>query len=154
MYKYAAVFAAGLAVGWIYNGSLWSAKHERLISEHAQAVAEGQAKVRAVETLYASKLDEVVHDAQSQADAIAVDAHNAASVSERLREENDRLRRAASSSSAPADCSAAKRTMVLYSKLLDRADDRAGNLAKEADRRRVAGLACEASYDAIRQQGR
>lgn len=38
-------------------------------------------------------------------------------------------------------------TLILNSKLLDRADRKAGELAAYADRARAAGVACEAAYD-------
>lgn len=45
---------------------------------------------------------------------------------------------------------AATRAAMVLSDLLARADARAGELAAAFDRARVAGLACEASYDALR----
>jgi hypothetical protein len=38
---------------------------------------------------------------------------------------------------------------MVLSDLLARADARAGELAKAYDRARIAGLACEASYNAL-----
>ncbi|MCP5688284.1 DUF2514 domain-containing protein [Klebsiella pneumoniae] len=38
---------------------------------------------------------------------------------------------------------------MVLSELRDRADARAGELAKAYDRARIAGLACEASYNAL-----
>ncbi|MDQ7965675.1 DUF2514 domain-containing protein [Pseudomonas plecoglossicida] len=45
---------------------------------------------------------------------------------------------------------AATRAAMVLSDLLTRADERAGELAKAYDRARIAGLTCEASYDALR----
>lgn len=44
---------------------------------------------------------------------------------------------------------AATRAAMVLSDLLARADARAGELAKAYDRARIAGLACEASYNAL-----
>lgn len=44
---------------------------------------------------------------------------------------------------------AATRAAMVLSDLLARADTRAGELAKAYDRARIAGLACEASYNAL-----
>lgn len=44
---------------------------------------------------------------------------------------------------------AATRAAMVLSELRDRADARAGELAKAYDRARIAGLACEASYNAL-----
>lgn len=43
----------------------------------------------------------------------------------------------------------ATRAAMVLSELLSRADARAGDLAKAYDRARIAGLACEASYNAL-----
>ncbi|MEX5341420.1 DUF2514 domain-containing protein [Pseudomonas sp. I2] len=44
---------------------------------------------------------------------------------------------------------AATRAAMVLSDLLARADERAGELAKAYDRARIAGLACEAAYNAL-----
>ncbi|WP_425591458.1 DUF2514 family protein [Brenneria nigrifluens] len=52
--------------------------------------------------------------------------------------------------SATASAGAARAsTAILLADVLQRADDRAGELAAYADRARVAGLTCERAYDAI-----
>jgi hypothetical protein len=43
----------------------------------------------------------------------------------------------------------ATRAAMVLSELLSRADARAGDLAKAYDRARIAGMACEASYNAL-----
>ncbi|MBS5847396.1 MAG: DUF2514 domain-containing protein [Pseudomonas putida] len=84
------------------------------------------------------------------ADAGAADADAAG---QRLRDEASKLAATVScpgpDTAAVARGETATRAAMVLSDLLARADARAGELAAAFDRARIAGLACEASYNAL-----
>jgi len=105
--------------------------------EHRSADAQQEARLKA-------------HEERTIADAGAADAHAAG---QRLRSDASQL--AATVSCPSTDTAAvargetATRAAMVLSDLLARADARAGELAKAYDQARIAGLACEASYNAL-----
>ena len=145
----AALLLAGLAVGWLWNGSIWGERYAQLELDHAQAVATGQQKAREEESRRAAAAEQARKQTQQELERYAADLADADSVAEQLRVENGRLRRTAENAAAAAGGSPTLSTLILYSELLDRCDARAGELAGEADRRRIAGIACERAYDSL-----
>ncbi|TRO38859.1 DUF2514 domain-containing protein [Pseudomonas putida] len=105
--------------------------------EHRRAQAQEEARAHAQEE-------------RTIADAGAAGADVAG---QRLRDEAGKLAATIScpgtDTAAVARGQAATRAAMVLSDLLARADDRAGDLAKAYDRARIAGLACEASYNAL-----
>lgn len=101
------------------------------------------------------EIDQVRNDAQHQIKAAADDAAVAAFTADSLQQQvakllanrSDRNSRVAQGSQTIADL-----TTVLADPRR-RADERARELARIADASRIAGLACEKSYDAIRTTG-
>ena len=83
------------------------------------------------------------HDQRTIADSGAA----AAAARSRQARHLHQLRRARTA--AVARGQAATRAAMVLSDLFARADARAGELAKAYDRARIAGLACEASYNAL-----
>ena len=150
MYKYAAAFAAGLAVGWVYNGSLWSAKHERLIGEYAQAVAEGQERTRQVEQDWAAAMIEVQKDARKSKDALEVDLGDARAIAGRLRERirvyTDRPAKDTTTSNGDNPSCPTERVLA---QLLERTDELAGIYAGYADELKIAGSSCSKYASAL-----
>ena len=113
----------------------------------------GERGARQEEQRRAIAQEEVRAHAQKErtiADASAADADAAG---QRLHDEGAKL--AATVSCPSTDTAAitrgqtATRAAMVLSDLLARADARAGELAKAYDRARVAGLACENSYNAL-----
>ncbi|MBO0368269.1 DUF2514 domain-containing protein [Pseudomonas putida] len=113
----------------------------------------GERDARAEEQQRAKAQEEArahAHEERTIADAGAAGADAAG---QRLRDEAGKL--AATVSCAGTDTAAiargqaATRAAMVLSDLLARADARAGELAKAYDRARIAGLACEASYNAL-----
>ncbi|PQZ89511.1 hypothetical protein CQ048_17270 [Pseudomonas trivialis] len=89
-------------------------------------------------------------DAREQNKAAAVDAGAADVAGERLHVEAGKLAATAcvDPGAAQRGASATRAAMVL-SELFQRADKRAGELAAAYDRARIAGLACERSYQSL-----
>ena len=89
-------------------------------------------------------------DAREQNKAATVDAGAADAAGERLHVEAGKLAATAcvDPGTAQRGASATRAAMVL-SELFQRADKRAGELAAAYDRARIAGLACERSYQSL-----
>jgi len=156
--------AAAIAIGCLFGAyqhgvNVTDAKWEKQQSD-AQAA---QATLRAQEERAAREKEQRNQDdieavraetekikAQQQADARSADATR-----KRLLEQTDRLAaslRSCSTNSGTANGSQTRaNTADLLTELLRRADERAGELAKIADRARAAGLACERAFDAVRK---
>jgi hypothetical protein len=112
----------------------------------ALAAAESQRRISAKE--------EVIHETTAQLDRARADAGAAVAAGQRLRSDLaayvDASRGGAAADPAPASTSApASDALDVLSDLFSRADSAAGDLAQVADQARLAGLACERSYDAL-----
>lgn len=113
----------------------------------------GERDARAEEQRRAQAQEEArahAHEERTIADAGAAGADAAG---QRLRDEAAKLAATiscpATDTAALARGQAATRAAMVLSELLARADARAGELAKAYDRARMAGLTCEASYNAL-----
>lgn len=108
------------------------------------------AAVKAARTEEQLRTDEqarIAKDAKDEADQARADARAAGDVSERLRA---RIAELLAKRPAPACGGApAQAADELLAELFRRADSRAGILAQDLDAARIAGHACERSYDAL-----
>lgn len=146
-----AALAIAFASAWVIQGWRYTGEIAQIRAEHADAYAKAQAQARSEETRRAAAIEGIRRDAQIRIEELEADAATAVSAAGSLREElAKRTRRATANPGTANGGAAALSALVLYSELLDRADTRAGELAGEADRRRVAGLACQHAYDSLR----
>lgn len=158
--------AAVLAVlafggGWMVNGWRMDAKLANLRADHA-LVLEQQANAVVASVKAARQIEqkrtEIVESqrdiAIEQNEALATDVAAGAAVSERLRTELNALRaRHAGGNSDAADRGQSQQgadTIGLLIDVLQGLDDAGRELAEYADRMRIAGLACERTYDGVR----
>ena len=140
----------GFWAGWSWQGSRCESKYIALGAEYAEARAAAERQARSEETRRAAAVEGIRRDAKQQIEQAQADATAADATADSLRQQlAERTRRATQGAGACHGGSPTTATLILYSELLDRADARAGELAAEADRRRVAGLACEAQYDSL-----
>ncbi|UPF01728.1 DUF2514 domain-containing protein [Pseudomonas mosselii] len=113
----------------------------------------GERDAREEEQRRTAAHEEVRAHAQEQRTIAEGAAAGADAVGQRLHDEAGKLAAAVGcpgqDSAIAARSEAARRAAMVLSDLLARADARAGELAAAYDRARVAGLACEASYDAL-----
>ncbi|WP_323600610.1 DUF2514 domain-containing protein [Pseudomonas putida] len=143
------------------------------VYQHGRSVERSQALATAAQRDSGDRLAEVIGErgarqeeqrraeAQEEARAHAYEQHQAAdagaagadAAGQRLHDEGAKLAATVSCPSTDtaviARGQAATRAAMVLSDLLTRADDRAGELAKAYDQARIAGLACEASYNAL-----
>lgn len=139
---------------WVYRGERDSARAElveaRLDAARAQVKAVDDARIEeqrrtAAQTEIANAATEKLEDARADA-AAANDA------SGRLRQRVAELLAAGRAAGNPATAGAgpaAGDPLDVLADVLGRADQRAGILAEYADATRIAGQACERSYDAL-----
>ncbi|MEE4668283.1 DUF2514 domain-containing protein [Pseudomonas alliivorans] len=149
--------AAGALYGAYRHGVMvtdlaWQAKWSKQVGDQSMAVATTTTEYRTEEQRRQKAANQVANDARKEQTVALADAAGADAAGDRLRSEAGKL--AAFASCVPGDPGIAERgknatrAAMVLSELLSRADARAGDLARYADQLRIAGGACEASYDA------
>jgi len=150
----AALVLLGFGIGWSWQGALGDAKYDQRETEYAKARAEAELQARSEETRRAAAVEGIRREARERIAAAESDAADERADADGMRGElAARTSRATQGAGACARGSPTTTTLILYSELLDRADARASELAQEADRRRIAGLACEDQYDSLQPNG-
>lgn len=133
----------------------WS---ERNIAD-ATAVARQQAANRAEEQRRQQEIARITKNAQQQINAARADADSAAAAGNRLQQTVADLQRrlrqrgAGGNTATGSGGQAAAKQCSVLTDLFSESVERNQQLAAEADRRRIAGLACEQSYEALRIPG-
>jgi hypothetical protein len=149
---YAALYGAyrhGVTVTDTRWQAAWASAEAKLQSQKADALQaardEGQRRLLLA--------NQVAKDARDQKAASDTDAVGADAAGERLHVEATKLAAGAGECTGDTGITergeAARRAAMLLSDLLQKADRRAGELAKFADESRIAGLACERAYDGL-----
>ncbi len=149
----AAVLAA-LFIGLQLYGSAQHTKgYSQAQAEYMIAVAHAEGRARQIEHELTEEMEARDRDTQEKLAQIALAERRAAD--ERVRKSAEeyaaRYRRDTALASAAAERQAADTAIRMFAELLSQADDLAGAYASAADRARVAGLACELAYEAIRR---
>lgn len=155
------ILAAILLAIMISAGAAWQVQDWRygarladIARDQAIAITEAGNAARKEEQRRQASVNKEASNAREQNKAAAVDAGAADAAGDRLHVDADKLAAGAcpgDSGTAKRGASATRAAMVL-SDLLQRADKRAGELAAAYDRSRIAGLACERSYNQITSQ--
>ncbi len=139
--------------GVTVTDSQWRVKWSDQVSTQAQAVTTTTTEYRTEEQRRQKAANQVANNARQEQTAAIADAAGADAAGDRLRSEAGKL--AASASCVPGDPGIADRgknatrAAMVLSDLLSRADARAGDLARHADRLTVSLQACEASYESL-----
>lgn len=161
------LFAAlcGLAVWWFSHqrytagysdaSAEWALKWKQRDADDGTALAKRQAEAREEEQRRQGEVDEIRKQASQQLAGVKAYADRARAASRGLHDRADKLagqlaeRERACGAVTPGRGEAEPSGAVLLADLFRRADERAGELAREADEARARGLACEAAYDSI-----
>lgn len=119
-----------------------------------QAWAMAEVAEREKEQTRQNSINKAVQDGQQKIDQATADAASARTVAGGLQRTVDdlagRLAAQASSHSCTAAASqAASRAVMVLADVFKRADERAGNLAADADQGRSRGVTCEKAYDSV-----
>lgn len=152
LWKLAAVLAAlclAFVGGCRYEGTKRDAQEATERTRQALAQVNAVDRARAEEQRRIQTLSEIANDATKQADRARADARAAGATAERLRQRVATLLRDASNPALTGAGSAEPGPAVVLSDVFTWADNRAGELAEALDAARIAGQACERSFDAL-----
>ncbi len=144
--------AAVLAVLFLglqmYGASQHKKGYDKAQVEYMIAVAHAEGRARQIEHELTEEMEARDRDTQEKLEQIALSERRAAD--ERVRKSAEeyaaRYRRDTALASAVAERQAADAAIRMFAELLGGLDEVAEVYAAEADRRRIAGLACEAGY--------
>jgi len=144
-----AAYSHGVTVTNAARDAEWSRAVAAQKTERAQAVQ----AVRDEEQRLQREANQVGTDAREKNAAADADGRGLDAAGDRLHVQAGKLAASAGAcsrdtGSADRGASATRAALVL-SQLLERADARAGDLAKAYDRARIAGQACERAYDLV-----
>lgn len=122
-----------------------------------QAWALAEVAERKKEQAHQQAINKVIQDGQTFIDQASADA-DAARADLSLRDEADRAANRITSSAGSHSCTAAasaaaSRVALVLADVLKRADERAGDLATDADQSRGRGATCEQAYTALTEIG-
>lgn len=146
-----AFLAAGALLAWLSASWYHGERLASLKAAHATALAAAHERHRATERGWQAAMDKVREDAHQLQNAITADLAGAHDELAGLREAAARASRRATRDTCTADGSApAAAAAVLPADLLGACAALYIDVAAEADRRRIAGQACEAAHDALR----
>ncbi|HRO20802.1 DUF2514 family protein [Alcaligenes phenolicus] len=145
----AAVLAALFLGLQIYGSAQHKKGYDKAQAEYMIAVAHAQGRARQIEHELTEEMEARDRETLEQLEQVAIAERRAAD--ERVRKSAEeyaaRYRRDTALASAAAERQAADTAIRMFAELLGGLDRAAEVYAAEADRRRVAGLACEAAYN-------
>ncbi|MFJ2449011.1 DUF2514 family protein [Pseudomonas sp. NPDC087626] len=159
-YIAAVLLVAGALFGAYHHGqsvanATWQSQWNERDTRDAQAKAENEASIRAREQVYQQLINKAVQDGQRTIDQATTDAAAARASANSLRGTVDAIaERLAASQASGNSCTAAAsqaatRAALVLADVFKRADERASDLAADADQSRSRGVTCERVYDGL-----
>lgn len=144
----AAVLAALFLGLQMYGAAQHKKGYSQAMAEYMIAVAHAEGRARQIEHELTQQMEVRDRETLEQLEQVALAERRAADerVRQSAQEYAARYRRDTALASAAAERQAADTAIRMFAELLSQTDDLAGVYAAEADRRRIAGLACEAAY--------
>ncbi|MGZ9568762.1 DUF2514 family protein [Alcaligenes nematophilus] len=144
----AAILAAIFLGLQMYGAAQHKKGYDKAQAEYMIAVAHAEGRARQIEHELTQQMEVRDRETQEQLEQVAIAERRAADerVRQSAQEYAARYRRDTALASAAAERQAADTAIRMFAELLSQSDDSAGVYAAEADRRRIAGLACEAAY--------
>lgn len=143
----------GLALGWLANGLRLEARIDRMKAAWLREREGHLELLRLEERRRIQELEQVQHDAQGEIERVTADALAADATADGLQRELAAVRgRLAACSTAPSGGEATRDTGLLLTELLGEMERAGRRLAAEADRRGVAGRACEVAYSLLSEE--
>lgn len=133
--------------------STWQTQWAQRDADDATARADAEKAERAKEQINQQHAEKVQRDATQALEQERLVAAGERAATERVRSEltklQTRLRGAGASPATGTSSASATRAAMVLSDLYGSCQSRLGELSSAFDRARIAGLACEASYDAL-----
>ncbi len=150
----AALMALSAYGAWQWQANAYGKQIAGMQRDQAQAQEQAQAAARAEEQRRQTAIEGIRTDAKDQIKLAAADAAAADATADSLRGELARIkRRAASGACAATGSPSAESTTGVLADLLGEVEAAGRAMAAEADRRGVAGRACEGAYAAVKGGG-
>lgn len=132
----------------------WSAKWEKRNTDDATAQAVAESAARAKEQADQQHAEKVQRDATQALETARTEAAGERAATDRVRSElaklQTRLRGTGASAATGTSSASATRAAMVLSDMYGSCQSRLGEVSSAFDRARIAGLACEASYDGLR----
>ncbi len=147
-----ALYTAGYQQGSNTSERRWKLRWSERDAAQAQQAAEFEARSRIEEQRRRDEMEQVTQHAEQQLATLRADAAAARGAAERLRRTLSELQQNSTrTDSSVTNTGASGRTSSgVLADVLAESVERNQQLAAEADRRRIAGLACEKAFDAMR----
>ncbi|AXK65942.1 DUF2514 family protein [Burkholderia sp. IDO3] len=142
------IVSLAITAGAGYFKGHHDADQSATVADQAKQIRDLKA-ARAEEQRRTAAQTEIANDANQQRTAALADAFAARAAAGSLQQRVDQLVAAARHSAVAAGSPATGDALDLLADVLGRADERAGELAKIADDRGIAGKQCERDYDAL-----
>lgn len=138
------------------NEAAWQKKWSDRDAKDAEDRLLFDSEQRSIEQSWQNHVNDIQKKADNETRKANINAAASRASAERMqlgiKEAITRLQQPGSSvAGVTASSKAADATGVLLTELYRSIDERSGELAEEADRRRLAGLACERIYDSIKK---
>lgn len=150
----AAVLFGAYRHGVSTTNDAWQAKWDKAVAAQALAQSAAERRQREEEQRRQSEIEGVRNEANRQIEQAKADAAAAAVAANSLRDTAKRLAaradKACSNTGIAIGSAPTTGPGVVLADVLERADQRAGELAAAYDRARAAGIACERGYDKVK----
>jgi len=149
---FALLFTLGAALGYKWRDNTAKLAESQQAQRYTQALNEALDRARRQEQSLYTQMEALSRDAEKQLQDLA--ASERAAADNRLRDlaaQYARRSPARTNPPAAASCEAERTRARVLAQLLGEADQLAEHFATEADRNRLAGLACERAYEAVRE---
>ncbi|MCV4287851.1 DUF2514 domain-containing protein [Pseudomonas capsici] len=129
----------------------WQARWSDRNADDRKAQAQAEAAERDKEQARQQSINKAIQDGQKIIDQVRADADAARADNSVHRAADDLAakRQASSHSCTSAASAAATRAVMVLADVFKSADERAGDLAGEADQSRARGVTCERSYESL-----
>jgi len=141
-----AAFATGAGLGYKWRDNTAHLQQAQWQRQQAQALADAQTKARQREQALQTQMERIQHDANDRLEALAAAERAAADNRVRDLARQFAARKPASPAAPAASCTSAETRARVLADLLGELDELAAVFAAEADRRMIAGKACEVAY--------
>jgi hypothetical protein len=136
---------------WSWQANAYTAQIATMRADQAQSLATAQAQARSEEQRRQTALEIIRNESHQSTEQAIADATAADATADGLLLELDRLkRRAAICAGATVGGTPTKDAITVLADLLSEVESAGRAMAAEADRRGIAGSACERSYDSLK----
>jgi len=143
-----AVFLSGAAIGFKWRDNTAKLAESQQAQRYTAALNEALDKARRQEQSLYAQMEALTRDAEQQLQDLAASERAAADTRLRDLAAQYAHHSAGTNPAATASCQTERARAAVLAELLADADQLAERFATEADRNRLAGLACERAYEA------